>query len=118
MDLKFYFSRFLRRIHYVLIIFALGSAIGLTLARMLPPVYVAEALLVVENEEIPDDLAASTVQTEITAQLQIIQQRILTRANLLDMANRLQIYAPAPGAPRRAWTLMRLSRICANASAS
>lgn len=99
MDLKFYFSRFLRRIHYVLIIFAAGSAIGLTLARMLPPVYVAAALLVVENEEIPDELAASTVQTEITAQLQIIQQRILTRANLLDMANRLQIYAPAPGKP-------------------
>ena len=99
MDLKFYFSRFLRRIHYVLIIFALGSAIGLTLARMLPPVYIAAALLVVENEEIPDELAASTVQTEITAQLQIIQQRILTRANLLDMANRLQIYAPAPGQP-------------------
>ena len=99
MDLKFYFSRFLRRIHYVLIIFALGSAIGLTLARMLPPVYVASALLVVENEQIPDALAASTVQTEITVQLQIIQQRILTRANLLDMANRLQIYAPAPGQP-------------------
>lgn len=99
MDLKFYFSRFLRRIHYVLIIFALGSVIGLTLARMLPSVYVASALLVVENEQIPDALAASTVQTEITAQLQIIQQRILTRANLLDMANRLQIYAPAPGQP-------------------
>lgn len=99
MDLKFHFSRFLRRIHYVLILFALGSAVGLTLARVLPPVYVAEAVLVVENEEIPDELAASTVQTEPTAQLQIIQQRILARANLLEMANRLQIYAPAPGVP-------------------
>lgn len=99
MDLKFYFSRFLRRIHYVLILLALGSAIGLTLARVLPPVYIAQAVLVVENEEIPDELAASTVQTEMTAQLQIIQQRILTRANLLEMANRLQIYAPAPGKP-------------------
>jgi uncharacterized protein involved in exopolysaccharide biosynthesis len=53
----------------------------------------------VENEEIPDQMAASTVQTEPTAQLQIIQQRILTRANLLDMVNRLQIYAPSPGKP-------------------
>ncbi len=101
-DLKFYFSLFLRRLHYFLLVLTLGTVVGLTLAWMLPPVYVAEARLVVESEQIPDELASSTVRVAATEQLQIIQQRILTRDTLLEMANRLQIYAPAPShSPQR-----------------
>lgn len=101
MDLKFYLSLFLRRLPYFAVLVALGTALGLTLASVLPPVYVAQAKLLVESEQIPDKLAASTVQTGAAEQLQIIQQRILTRAELLELANRLQIYAPAPGRPAR-----------------
>lgn len=94
MDFRFYLSLFLRRLPYFLLAVVICSVIGVTLARVLPPVYRAEARLVVENEQIPDELAASTVRTEATEQLQIIQQRILTRDRLLEMANRLQIYGP------------------------
>lgn len=96
-DFGFYVTLFLRRIHYFLIPLFLCSAIGLTLAIVLPAVYRAEALLIVESQQIPDELAATTVQTETTEQLQIIQQRILTRDSLLEMANRLRIYAPQAG---------------------
>lgn len=96
-DLKFYLSLFLRRLHYFLIMLVFGTVIGLTLAWMLPPSYNAEARLVVESEQIPGNLAASTVHIAATEQLEIIQQRILTRDSLIDMANRLRIYAPAPG---------------------
>jgi uncharacterized protein involved in exopolysaccharide biosynthesis len=97
MDLKFYFALFLRRLPYFLILLAIGSAVGVTLASVLPPVYMAPAVLIVESQQIPDELAATTVQTQATEQLQIIQQRILTRSSLIDMANRLQIYAPVEG---------------------
>ena len=97
MDFRFYLSLFLRRFHWFLIVAALGSAAGITLARILPTVYIADATLVVESEQIPDAMAASTVQTKATEQLDIIQQRILTRDTLVDMANRLQIYAALPG---------------------
>ena len=100
MDLKFYFSLFLRRLHWFLLFFIVGSAAGLTLARLLPTVYVARGQLLVESEQIPGELAASTVQTEATEQLSIIQQRILTRDTLIEMANRLNIYGP-PGSPER-----------------
>lgn len=99
MDLKFYVSLFLRRLHWFIFFLAIGSAVGIALAKVLPPVYVAQATLLVESQQIPSDLAASTVQTEPTEQLQIIQQRILTREKLLEMANRLQIYAPVAGQP-------------------
>ena len=101
-DLKFYLTLFLRRLHYFLFVLTLGSVIGLTLAWMLPPVYVAEARLVVESEQIPDELAASTVRVAASEQLQIIQQRILTRETLIEMANRLQIYPQTEPARRLA----------------
>jgi uncharacterized protein involved in exopolysaccharide biosynthesis len=98
MDLKFYFSLFLRRLHWFMLFLVIGSAIGLTLAKVLPPVYVAEARLLVESEQIPGDLAETTVRIEATEQLQIIQQRILTRDTLVDMANRLDVYGADSGA--------------------
>lgn len=92
-DLRFYLQRFWRRFPWFLIVAVLVSAVGLSLAVVLPPVYKAEAQLLVEDPTIPTDLAASTVNTGAPEALQIIQQRLLTRANLLDMAQRLDVYA-------------------------
>lgn len=92
MDIKFYLAIFWRRFPYFLILLSLGTAAGLTVALTQKPIYVAEARLVVESQQIPSELAASTVQTDATEQLQIIQQRIFTRDNLLEIANRLGVY--------------------------
>ena len=93
MDFRFYWLLFMRRLPYFLLVAVTGSALGLTLAQVLPPVFVAEASLVVEGEQIPNDLAASTVRTVASEQLQIIQERVLARDSLLEMANKLNIYA-------------------------
>ena len=93
MDLKFYLAVFWRRFPYFLILLCLGTAVGLTIALTQKPIYVAEARLVVESQQIPDELAASTVRTDASEQLQIIQQRIFTRDNLLEIANRLGVYS-------------------------
>lgn len=92
MDLRFYFSRFLRQAHWFLLVVILFAGAGFVAARVLPTVYVASALMVVESEQIPDALARSTVQTQASEQLQIIEQRILARDKLLDVANRLGVY--------------------------
>jgi uncharacterized protein involved in exopolysaccharide biosynthesis len=93
---RFYLRLLLRRLHYMIFFLALGTVIGVSLSRTLPPTFRANALLVVESEQIPNNLAASTVQTEAVEQLQIIQRRILTRGNLLDMADRFDVYARDP----------------------
>lgn len=101
MDLKFYLSLFLRRLHWFLLFVVLGAAAGLTVATILPPVYVARATLVIEPEQIPSELASSTVQTTAAEALQLIEQRIMTRDRLIDMADRLGVYEGAdPGRPR------------------
>lgn len=92
MDFKFYLAVFWRRFPYFLILLSLGTIMGLVIALTQKPVYVAQARLIVESQQIPDDLAASTVRTDASEQLQIIQQRIFTRDNLLDIADRLSVY--------------------------
>ena len=66
LDLRFYFALLLRRLPYFLIFTVAGAAVGVTLALTLPPSFEAQARLVVESEQIPDELAASTVRTEAT----------------------------------------------------
>lgn len=96
MDIKFYISLFIRRLPYFLVFVALGSAIGFSLASVLPPTYLAQAKLLMEGGQIPSNLATSTVQTDPMETLQLVQQRIMTRGNILELANRLEIYATQP----------------------
>jgi uncharacterized protein involved in exopolysaccharide biosynthesis len=96
-EIHFYFRLLLRRLPYLIFFVLLGSAIGVTVALILPPSYVARAQLVVERQQISDDLASSTVQTETAEQLQIIQQRILTRSILIDLADEFDLYDMSDG---------------------
>ena len=97
LDFKYYLSVFWRRFPYFLVIAALISALGLTVAAILPPVYRATARMLVETPQIPGDLAQSTVPVNAIEQIEIIQQRLMTRANLLGLAERFDIYADREG---------------------
>ena len=96
-DLKFYLSIFLRRLPYFVVIAAFLTAIGNAVASILPPVYRSTATILVEAPQIPGDLAQSTVPVDPIEQIQIIQQRLMTRANILSLADRFDIYADQPG---------------------
>lgn len=92
LDLSFYFAVFLRRLHYFIIIFALVSAAAIAAAFLLPPVYRANAVLLVESPQIPGALAAPTVQAQALEKLQTIQNRLMTRTNLLEIAQKLKVF--------------------------
>ena len=90
-DLKYYFSIFLRRLPYFLPVALVIAAVSVIVAVALPPAYVSQMQLIVESSQIPGELAAPTSSTPAQEQLQIVEQRLLTRTNLLDIANRLQV---------------------------
>ena len=85
-NLKYYFSIFLRRLHYFLIVFVLLSAASVIAAFTLPPAYESQTRLLLEGPQIPSELASSTVMVGLAEQLEIIEQRLMTRANMLDVA--------------------------------
>lgn len=91
-DLRFYLTLFLRRLPYVMMIISAATMVGILFAFGLPPVFRAEARLLFERAQIPDELAASTVRSSVDENLLAIEQHILTRDNLLALSDTYQIY--------------------------
>lgn len=90
-NLSYYFSVFRRRFAYFLIVATVLSAIAVIVAYTLPPAYESRMVLLVESPQIPENLAPSTVQTPAFEQLQVLEQRLLTRGHLLDIARRFDV---------------------------
>jgi succinoglycan biosynthesis transport protein ExoP len=95
LDIKYYWAVFKRRFPYFLIIVTLLAAIGITVASILPPVYSSSASLLAEPPQIPAG-AEQTTEFNPFEQIQIVEQRIMTRANLYDLAQRIGLYADEP----------------------
>ncbi len=91
-DIRFYLSLLWRRLPYLVMIVASLGAVGIAIACFLPPVYRASAKILVEAPQIPADLARSTVPADPWQQIQIVEQRLTTRENLLDFARQLNVY--------------------------
>ncbi len=85
---RFYLSIFLRWLPWFVLIAGVISGIAIAVAMTLPPSYVSQARLLVESQQIPGDLAQTTVQQAAEETLQIFETRLLTRANLLMIARK------------------------------
>ncbi|MCK8465152.1 lipopolysaccharide biosynthesis [Aliiroseovarius sp. S1339] len=90
-NLRYYRSIFMRRLPYFLLVATVIGAASIIMAMTLPPSFVSRMTLIVESPQIPDELAASTARTPAQEQLQVVEQRLMTRANLLEIANKLQV---------------------------
>ncbi|MEP1356276.1 MAG: chain length-determining protein [Tateyamaria sp.] len=92
-DIQFYIKLFARRLPIMAACVIIGSTLGVISAMKLPETWSSSARLLVEEQQIPDNMVRSTVQTDTIEQLDIIQQRLLTRANLIDIANKHSVFA-------------------------
>jgi polysaccharide chain length determinant protein (PEP-CTERM system associated) len=66
------------------------------IAMLLPPVYSSSARILVETQQIPSALARSTIAQSAEESIQFIQQRLLTRQNLLDIAEQYSVFGSRP----------------------
>jgi len=91
-ELRFYVSILLRRLPLIVVITGILTGVSVYIALTLPTTYRAEALLLIESPQIPGELASSTVSDNVEEQLEIIEQRLLTRANLLEIADKFAVF--------------------------
>lgn len=91
-DLKFYLSLFLRRLPLFFAVWAVVAALGLVLAVLIPPTYRSTASILVESAQID----GSTINVSANEQIQIVQQRVMTRENFLDIAARFDVFRRNP----------------------
>jgi succinoglycan biosynthesis transport protein ExoP len=69
--------------------------LGLLTAFLLPATYRSTATILIEEQEIPPDLVRSTITTYAAQALQIINQRVMTRANLENIIAKFNLYPDA-----------------------
>jgi uncharacterized protein involved in exopolysaccharide biosynthesis len=82
----------MRRLPVMLFLVIATTSAGLLVATGLPTTYVSQARLLVQGQSISEDLATSTVQIEGLEEVQLLREQVLTRANLIDIATRLDVF--------------------------
>ncbi|MGC3940425.1 GumC family protein [Roseobacter sp. EG26] len=92
LDLQFYWGLLLRRLPVMMALFLVCVVSAGVTALKLPPTYSTSAQLLVEEPQIPDSMVAAIVQTDANQQLQVIEQKLLTRANMLDIARKFNVF--------------------------
>lgn len=69
------------------------AATGAGVAVLWPPTYRSTATILIEQQEIPEDLVRSTITSFADQRIQIINQRVMTTANLLEIIREHGLYA-------------------------
>ncbi|MEL6336190.1 MAG: Wzz/FepE/Etk N-terminal domain-containing protein [Pseudomonadota bacterium] len=95
-DIRDYIDAVLRRWFLFVIFVPLFGLVGIFVAYVLPPVYSAEARVLVESQSISSQLVQSTVTANTAERLRIIEQRLLTRNTLLELVERLELFKNEP----------------------
>lgn len=91
-DLRDYIDAFRRRRTQVLVIFTVLFIITLLAAFLWPPTYRSTATILIEEQAIPSDLVRSTITTYAWQRIQTISQRVMSRANLLEIVDKYKLY--------------------------
>ena len=93
-----------RRIVVIVLIAGLGIAASTFFAYILPAVFQSTARILVEGQQIPDELARSTVTQTASQRLDSITQKLMSRPNLIKLIDDLGLYADRPDLGLRIFT--------------
>lgn len=81
-----------RRAIYFILTFVAVLLIGAFITAIQRPIYEAKGKVLVETAAIPTDLVRPTVTDTANERIQVIQQRIMTRDNLLQLVNKYGMF--------------------------
>jgi uncharacterized protein involved in exopolysaccharide biosynthesis len=90
---SYYWQLIKRRALYFVIPFILVLSAGLAIAALLPATYVSEGKILVQSQQIPTELVRPTVTSAAQERIQVIEQRTMTRENLLAIIDKFQLFS-------------------------
>ncbi len=88
-----YISIIKRRKWALIIPFLLILISGGLLAMLLPSIYLSQATILIERQEIPKDLVETTVTGFVQERIEGLNERLLTRDNLWGIAEKYDLYS-------------------------
>ncbi|MDR3466907.1 MAG: sugar transporter [Xanthobacteraceae bacterium] len=72
--------------------FVIVAAAGIAAAMLWPATYLAEGKILVESQQIPTELVRPTVTSAAQERIQVIEQRTMTRDNLVAIADKFDLF--------------------------
>ncbi|MBI5263407.1 MAG: sugar transporter [Bradyrhizobium sp.] len=88
----FYWDVFQRRWLYFVLPFVLIATVGGIAALLWPATYRSEGKVLVQSQQIPSELVRPTVTNAAQERIQVIEQRTMTRDNLIAIADKFQLF--------------------------
>ncbi|MCP4384642.1 MAG: lipopolysaccharide biosynthesis protein, partial [Hyphomicrobiales bacterium] len=98
-DIRIYLGVLRRRYLYFLVPTIVIVAVAVLVANRMPKIYEASAVILVESQQIPTALVSPTVTAHALERIHAIQQRLMTRDNLLQIAGKYSLYGPPDDRP-------------------
>ncbi len=90
--LQDYIAILKRNKHKILLIFLGLFLISIIVALIWPPTYKSTAIILIEQQEIPQDLVRSTVTSYADQRIQVISQRVMSSVNLKRIIKKYDLY--------------------------
>lgn len=88
LDIRYLLSIARRRWAYFVAPVMLIGLVAAAVSVLLPPVYVSSARILIESQQIPQDFVRSSITSAAAERIQVIEQRVMTRSNLLNIARK------------------------------
>jgi uncharacterized protein involved in exopolysaccharide biosynthesis len=88
----FYWELIKRRWAYFLIPLVVIAPVGVAGVTLWPPTYLSEGKILVQSQQIPTELVRPTVTSAAQERIQVIEQRTMTRDNLVAIADKFQLF--------------------------
>src|ERR1700721_3181240 len=93
----FYWELFKRRWAYFFVPFVVIASAGLAVALVWPATYASEGKILVQSQQIPTELVRPTVTSAAQERIQVIEQRTMTRENLLAIIDKFNLFPEKKG---------------------
>jgi uncharacterized protein involved in exopolysaccharide biosynthesis len=88
----FYWELIKRRWAYFVIPFVVIASAGVGAALLWPATYLSEGIILVQSQQIPTELVRPTVTSAAQERLQVIEQRTMSRDNLVAIIDKFQLF--------------------------
>lgn len=89
---SFYWALVKRRWAYFFIPFFLIAPLAVGVALLWPATYLSEGKVLVQSQQIPTELVRPTVTSAAQERIQVIEQRTMTRDNLIAIIDKFQLF--------------------------
>src|SRR5689334_12648444 len=88
----YYWAITKRRWLYFLVPFLVIATAGMAATFLWPPVYLSQGKILVQSQQIPAELVRPTVTNAAQERIQVIEQRTMTRDNLIAIIDKFQLF--------------------------